>query len=173
MLTNGSINQTYFNGQMAALECVSMGGPNNTYLWQANGKELIGEVLHILMINITHESGGEYTCFVSNLAGRHSASTFLFVYPYFLSHPGDVQVSLGSMILLTCDAVGFPSPEYLWQRADGRGIRGGVVNNRRTLRISNVEFGDEGEYFCNASGSGVTVQSSNGTITCTFKKWVL
>jgi hemicentin len=160
-----STNQTYSQGDTAMLECTSMGGPNNTYQWQANGTNLDNETLPILMIfQITAENGGEYTCVVSNLAGSHNTSTFLFVYPYFLSHPGDVEVSLGSIILLTCDAVGFPSPEYTWQRADGMSIMSDSDIDGRVLNTT-VEFGDEGEYYCIALGRGLSIQSQNAIVT--------
>jgi hypothetical protein len=139
-----------------------MGGSNNTYQWQANGTNLDDEALPILwLFNITADSGGEYTCVVTNPAGSHKASTFLFVYPYFLSHPGDMQVTLGSMILLTCDAVGFPTPEYLWIHANERIIRSDI----RILNITNVLFEDGGGYSCNASGRGMTVQSQHSILT--------
>jgi hypothetical protein len=142
-----------------------MGGPNNTYQWQFNGTNLDEETLPTLMIpNVTADSGGEYTCVVSNLAGSHNDSTFLFVHPYFLSHPGDMQVSRGSVLLLTCDAAGFPSPEYLWQRADEMHIMGNAAIDRRVLNIT-VKSGDEGEYFCTASSGRISIQSQNAIVT--------
>jgi hypothetical protein len=159
------VNQTYCQGDTAVLECITVGGPNNTHQWQANGTNLDGEALPILrLFNITTDSGGEYTCVVSNPAGSHKASTFLFVYPYFLSHPGDVQVSLGSMIFLTCDAVGFPSPDYLWTRADGRIIRSDVSDGR-VLNITDAQFEDGGGYSCHASGRGLGLQSQDLVIS--------
>jgi hypothetical protein len=151
------------------LQCTDGGEPNtnSTYQWQANGTNLDNETLPILRLpNITADSGGEYTCVVSNPAGNHnaSASTFLFVYPYFLSHPGDVQVTLGSTILLTCDAVGFPNPEYLWTRDDRRIIRSDVKEGR-VLNITDAQFGDGGGYSCIASGRRRSFQSYGSIIT--------
>jgi hypothetical protein len=133
------------------------------YQWKANGTYMNGETLSILRIlNITADSGGEYTC-VDNSVNT-SASTFLFVYPYFLTHPGDMQLPFGSMILLTCDAKGFPNPEYLWTRADRRSIRSDVIDER-VLNITDVRFGDGGEYFCNAAGRGMSFRSRGSNIT--------
>jgi hypothetical protein len=160
-----SINQTYSQEDRAVLVCTSMGGPGNTYQWQANRTNLNNETLPILVVfNITAYSGGEYTCVVSNPAGSHSASTFLFVYPYFLSHPSDMQVSLGSALLLTCDAVGFPSPQYRWQRADGMQIMGDTLIERRVLNKT-AGSGDGGEYFCIAFSRGMSIQSHNALIS--------
>jgi hypothetical protein len=163
MLT--SINQTFSRGDTARLECGVAGGPNNTYQWQVNGTDLNRETLPVLRLhNITADSGGEYTCIVTNPAGSHKASTFLFVYPYFLSHPGDMQVTLGSMILLTCDAVGFPNPEYAWTRADGRIVRSDS-SDQRVLNITDMRFEDGGRYSCYASGRGMNFQSRDSIIT--------
>jgi hypothetical protein len=128
--------------------------------------DIPGETLETLMIpNITSDSGGEYTCIVSSHIGIYNASTFLFVYPYFLSHPDDVQVSVDSGVLLTCVAEGFPSPQYLWQRADGMKIRDDVITDRNYLSITSVQYGDAGEYYCIASGRGMDIQSHSSTIT--------
>jgi hypothetical protein len=162
-----SMNQTHHQGDAAIIKCTSLGGPNNTYQWQFNGTHLGNETLPMLLIlNITADSGGEYTCVVSNPVGSHSTSTFLFVYPYFLSHPGFVQVSLGSMLLLTCDAVGFPSPEYIWQRANGMQIMGDTVIHERVLNIT-AKSGDEGAYYCIAFGRGMNIQSQNAIVIVT------
>jgi hypothetical protein len=159
------IDQTYCQGDTALFECIGVGGPNNTYQWQANGTNMDNEALPILrLFNITADSGGEYTCVVTNPAGSHKTSTFLFVYPYFISHPGDVQVFLGSMIILACDAVGFPNPEYLWTRADGRIIRSDVSDGR-ILNITDAQFGDGGRYSCHASGRGMSLQSQDSIIS--------
>jgi hypothetical protein len=161
------------------IECTSMGGPNNTYGWQANGTSVANATLPILRIrNITAESGGEYTCVVTNLAGSHNISTFLFVYPYFLSQPGVVQIFLGSVILVTCDAVGFPSPGFFWQRADGMIIRDNAIDGK-VLNIT-AKSGDGGEYYCIAFGRGLTILSQNALVTgivghitiSTLYKWI-
>lgn len=167
VLTNASINETYGLGDTAMLECISSGGPNNTYQWQDNGRDLEGRTLPILAFsNITAETGGMYTCVVSNLAGSHNASTYLFIDPYFVSHPGDMQVSVGDTVVLACGVEAFPNPEYLWQRADGREIRNGIVSHERNLTITSIQFGDQGAYYCNASSNNeMPIQSRNGIIT--------
>jgi hypothetical protein len=164
ILTRASINKTYSLGDTARLECISVGESDAMFQWQANGMNLDEEVFRILSLHdITADNGGEYTCIVSSDFGSHDASTFLFVYPYFTSHPIDMQVSFGSELQLTCDAMGFPSPEYLWQRADGRNISGDIVGS--VLNIQSVQFGDEGEYYCNASGSRRNIQSQSSIVT--------
>ena len=159
-------NVTYSQGENATLQCTSMGGPNNTYQWLHNETVIEGETSENLtrpFVIVT--TGGVYTCKVSNLAGNHNASTFLFVYPYIVSDPLSVYVSTGSAVVLTCGAEAFPNPEYLWVRPDGRNISG--ENFGRNLSISIIEYGDEGEYYCNASGMGETAMSESAIITGT------
>ena len=157
-LTEGSLNNTYNRGDTAILLCTSRGGPNNTYQWLANGTEWDGQSSQNLSLaNVTAIDGGMYTCVVSNLAGSDNASTFVFIEPYIVSDPVGDKISIGSTVVLTCGAEAFPNPEYLWVRPDGRNISG--TNHGRNLTIASIEYGDEGEYYCNASARGMTAMS--------------
>jgi hypothetical protein len=144
-----------------------MGGPNNQYQWLANGSSILdGETSQVLTLsNISADNGGMYTCFVSNIAGNDSASTFVFVYPYIVSHPSSETTSTGSMVRLTCVAEAFPNPEYLWVRADGETIRDDILTNASSLMITSIEYGDQGGYFCNASAREETAISQVAVIT--------
>ena len=168
-LTGNSLNQTSSRGGTATLECMSLGGPNNTYRWLFEGSNLSGETSTTLTLsNVVVSTGGIYSCVVSNDAGSDSADTFVFVQPYFLSQPNDTLTSVNFSFGLICDAVAFPSPDYLWQRVDGRDIRDGVNANQKYFYISSLEFGDEGEYFCSSTSNGVTVQSHNVLLASMF-----
>lgn len=146
------------------LECTSLGGPNNTYQWQVNGTNLVGKTSQNLTIPAS--TGGMYTCVVSNKAGNHSASTFVFVYPHIIMHPPEiVMTSANSSILLICDAESFPYPEYLWLRVGNGSFREEIETSSRNLNISSVQFGDEGGYYCIASARGRTVQLQIVVIT--------
>ena len=164
--TEVSVNRTYNEGTTITLVCTSSGGPNNTYQWQANGEALHGQSSYTLTLpNVTAFTGGIYTCIVSNIAGSNNASTLVFIFPYFLIHPHSIEVSVGSAVLLLCDAVSFPSPDYLWQRVDGENIRNNIVTNEKTLSISSVEYGDEGGYFCTVSARDDVVASNIAILT--------
>ena len=166
-LAEGSMNQTYQFYENATLICSSLGGPGNTYQWQKDGLSLNGENSNILTLGgVTVSTGGMYNCFVSNAAGNHSANTFLFISPYFLKQPiSIVFTSAGSMINFTCIAAAFPDPEYQWGHEDGRDIRTEITVNMSTLMISNVQFGDEGSYHCNATSNGVVNVSESVLVT--------
>ena len=165
-LTEESNNRTYNEGATATLVCTSLGGPNNTYQWQENGDILYGQNSNILTLpNVTASTGGIYTCIVSNVAGSSNASTFVFIYPYFINHPHSDEVSVGSEVLLICDAASFPSPDYLWQRTDGVNISNDIVTNERNLSISSIAYGDEGGYFCTVSAREDSVPSNIAILT--------
>ena len=168
-MTEQSINDTYYEGANATLVCTSSGGPNNTYQWLENGENLHGQNSATLTLpNVTASTGGVYTCMVSNIAGSNNASTFLFIFPYFLNHPRSDNVSVGYSVLLICDAASFPSPDYLWQRSDGGNISNDIVTNERNLSISSVEYGDEGGYFCTISARENSVSSNIAIVTGTL-----
>jgi hypothetical protein len=166
-LTEASINQTFSTGNTATLECTSLGGPGNTYQWRSSGEIIPGRTSAILILSsVVASTGGLYTCVVSNDAGMDTADTYVLIEPYFLSQVIDTQTSLiNSPFQLLCDAVAFPSPEYLWERVDGREIRSGIVTSERNLSIPSLQYGDEGGYYCNATANGVTVQFQSGLLT--------
>ena len=166
ILSNSSINQSFSVGNSTVLECSSEGGPNNTYQWQMNNSNLTGATLPVLVLsNIEASTGGMYTCIVSNAAGSDNTSTSLYVFPYFVTQPTDIEVTNGTSITLLCDAMAFPNPDYQWERAGGETFRGNIETSTQTLVISPVMFGDEGNYYCTASSLNVTIRSENTTVT--------
>ena len=165
-MTEQSINRTYHEESNATLECTSSGGPNNTYQWLHNEQNIHGQKSDTLTLpTVAASTGGLYTCMVSNNAGSSNASTFVFIFPYFINHPHSDEVSVGSALLLICDAASFPSPDYLWHRSDGENISHDIVINERNLSISSVEYGDEGGYFCTVSAREDSVPSSIAIVT--------
>ena len=118
-----------------------------------------------MLTNVQASDGGEYTCVVSNVAGSHVASTYLFVSPYFTVEPVDKLTSYEDSISLPCEAEAFPSVEYQWVRADGGSFRESIETNTSMLVIESVMFGDEGDYICLASSLGMTIRSPAITIT--------
>ena len=136
----------------------------NVFWWQRNGLDI--EYSSILMLpNVSASTGGEYSCIVTNAAGNNTASLTVQISPTFTTQPADSQTAAGAMAILTCVAEGFPAPDYQWSRVNGM-IRDGVSGrNMSMLVFSPVQFGDEGEYICNASTSGVSIQSQPATLT--------
>ena len=148
------------------LTCSSMGGPELLYQWQFNGNDLDGEMFCTLILsNVTASHGGEYTCMVSNIAGNDSASTIVYISPYFTAHPQDAGVSNGSMFSLICEAEGFPVPSYQWMRV-GDPIRDDLNVTSMTLIFDPILFEDKGVYVCNVTSEETTISSDMATLTC-------
>ena len=164
--TTTSINQTHSNGDMAILTCTSLGGPDNTYQWQANETNITGETLeNLTLTNVNAPTGGMYTCVVTNAAGSDSDSTFLFIAPYFITQPDNEETDNGSSVSLLCVAEAFPSPSYLWARTDGGTIREELATSESSLVFDPALFGDKGDYYCNATSREGVERSRDATIT--------
>ena len=160
------MNQTYNRNNTALLLCTSQGGPGNTYQWQANDTDIQGETMEMLTLNnVDASTGGLYTCVVTNAAGNDSASTYIFIAPYFTSQPKNEKVTNGSSVTLQCVAEAFPSPSYLWARTDGMPIRGTLLTTTDSFNFDPVMFGDEGDYFCNATSRNEVARSQDATLT--------
>jgi hypothetical protein len=115
------------------------------------------------------DDGGLYTCEVSNLAGNHTASTFVYVNPYIVNEPVGSEFVIGASAVLSFGVESFPNPEYLWQRSDRQAIRFDISTNGSNFSIPSIEYGDEGEYYCIASVRGVSVMSEIAVITGTYR----
>lgn len=164
------VDLVFSRGENISFECTSMGGPNNIYTWVMGEKEVISNDSILTLMNIDASSGGDYTCTVSNLAGNDSATTTLYVAPYIVAHPDDMETSNSSEVNITCVAESFPSPSYMWLKSGiAEMVREGVVaaDVPNTLGFRPVIFGDEGTYTCVASitiGTVVHNESSDSAI---------
>ena len=160
-----SINQTYRRRDMAVLMCTSLGGPDNTYQWQTNDTDILGEIVeNLTLANVNASTGGMYTCVVTNAAGSDSDSTFLFIAPYFITEPVDEETTNGSSVTFQCVAEAFPSPSYQWARTDGQPVREELIMNASSLMFNPVLFGDEGDYYCNVTSRDEVASTTDVTI---------
>ena len=160
------VDQVYTRGENVTITCISMGGPGNVYQWEKDG-EIVANDSILTLMDIDASSGGSYTCTVSNLAGNDTATTTLYVAPYFVTHPENVETSNSSEVNITCLAESFPDPEYVWMRnGDSDLVREGVVtpNMPNSLGFRPVLLGDEGVYTCIASIAIVHNKTSNPAV---------
>ena len=116
-------------------------------------------------MNVSASDGGMYTCEVTNDGGTDTATTSVLISPYFTSQPQAVGGANGTMATLTCEAEAFPNPTYQWFRTNG--TIGATVTGQASssLVFSSLQFGDEGDYFCNATSNGLTIQSDSATLS--------
>ena len=129
-----------------------MGGPENSFQWEINGTVVANDST-LTFADIDASYGGSYTCVVSNAAGNDSASTMLYVTPYIVTPlEEDIPAVNGSIINVTCDAAGFPTPTINWVS-----LLDFEISSTMLLQFSPVMFGDEGVYRC------VAFSEINGT----------
>ena len=86
-------------GGTVTFSCSAQGGPDNTYRWQNNGRDLMNETDTTLIVsNIAAMSGGSYTCEVINAAGNDSATAVLYVEPIIVTQPTDILTRNGTVV---------------------------------------------------------------------------
>ncbi len=166
-------NQAYNRRDDVTLNCSALGGPDLFYRWQANASYLAGENSSTLMLsNVDASDGGDYTCVVFNSAGNTSATTSVFILPYFTVQPDDAGITNGSSISLTCQAEAFPSPSYEWIQVGGS-IRSGLSVGSEVLVFDPLLFGDEGDYVCNVTSAETVISSNTVTLSGKFLLYIL
>ena len=160
------VDVVYDEEDNVTFTCHSLGGPGNTFQWLMNGQVLEDErEPTLLLINITVASdGGVYTCVVMNSAGAGNASVQLNIGPVIDVHPVDINTERGANVFFICNAIAFPGPQYEWIRADSP-LPDTAIALHNILVFSAVSFGDEGDYYCTATSSGITVSSNSATLT--------
>ncbi|XP_020364945.1 leucine-rich repeat, immunoglobulin-like domain and transmembrane domain-containing protein 3 [Oncorhynchus kisutch] len=68
-----------------------------------------------------------------------------------------ITASLGSNVLLRCDATGYPTPTLIWTTSDGSPVNNTVVQESpgegvrwSIISLNGISFKDDGEYSCKA-----------------------
>lgn len=160
----------YEEGDNVTFNCTSLGGPDNSIQWLKDGESFAQEInesssrLELTYISVT-EDGAIYTCVASNAAGTGSASVSLLISPVFVTHPMDGEIINGTVTSFICTAMAFPEPTYMWYRVDNELPKSATGANTSTLILSPAVFGDQGDYYCSAISSGVSVLSEMATLT--------
>ncbi len=157
------------HGATVTLSCTAEGGSDNVFLWLSNETLIaVGNELTLMFINAT--AGGQYTCVVSNGAGDGSETTNVFVRPMITHSPYSKETTNGLMVMLMCEAQAFPKPQYEWIHSTEGGDA--VVSiGSNLLVLCPMLFGDEGEYYCRAMSSNITVESDRAIVTGRSMAW--
>ena len=163
------VGVVYDEGDNVTFSCSAEGGPGNTLQWLKDG-EVFGSIIsgsenNLTLTNITIDDGAVYTCEASNAAGTGSASVSLNISPVIISNPVSIGVSNGTNASFMCSATGFPEPTYVWIRVGGELPESAIGVTISTLMLSPAVFGDQGEYYCNATSNSITVSSNAATLT--------
>ncbi|XP_060838243.1 cell adhesion molecule Dscam2 isoform X14 [Rhopalosiphum padi] len=174
-----------FAGQSAQLTCsVSEGDSPLELSWTFDGlRDVFG--LGVSVVNIGMKTSllsidntdsvhrGNYTCHVTNRAGRTSYTAGLNVHvpPRWILEPTDKAFAQGGDAKIECKADGFPKPQVTWKKAIGnspgdykdiKDLKPGsddIKVDEGTLSIHNIQKNHEGHYLCeavNGIGSGLS-----------------
>ena len=160
------LTQTFSMRDDVILNCsTSQGGPSLTYQWQFNGQVLPDEVdPSLTRFAVNASDGGTYTCTVSNAAGNDSSSTNVHILPVITTQPQSIETTNNTEVMLACEAVAFPHPEYLWIKTDGS-VRSSLNVTSPVLIFEPVSFEDAGIYVCNVTSDNFTISSDTAILT--------
>ena len=155
----------YDEGDDLLLTCSALGGPSNTIQWQRNNTILINETESVLNrsdITATGD-GGVYSCVVTNDAGSDMDTATVNVSPIITQSPQDIIVSnpqLMEIRNLLCLATGFPEPTFQWFKIGGNLSENVTGETTSTLIFNLVQYGDEGDYYCQVTSNNITINST-------------
>ena len=154
----------YSTSDNIILTCSAQGGPSNMFQWQNNDVNLTNETSEIL--NITgSDGGGVYTCVVSNDAGRDMDNFTVNIIPEFIQPLIGYNAEVDTYRTLECNVTAFPAPTYQWYKVGGELGVNVSGENTAVLRFDPVQYGDEGDYYCQATSGNNTITSDNATLT--------
>ena len=155
-------------GGTFTFNCSARSGPENTYQWQNDGRDLMNETdTTLILSNIAAMNGGSYTCVVRNAAGNDSATAVLHVEPIIVTQPTDILTRNGTVVSFTCAVESFPAPEYMWEKYSEESGSFDRVSNGSVLEFTPAVFGDEGSYRCVASLPGTNRNATSNQAVLT------
>ncbi|XP_027560313.1 hemicentin-1 isoform X2 [Neopelma chrysocephalum] len=155
---------TVTEDSQAVLSCVADGIPAPTINWKKDNMlltEIVGKYQTVpggdlILDNVVPEDSGSYTCVAANAAGEdtHTVTLTVHVLPAFTELPGDVALTKGEQLRLTCKATGKPVPKITWTFNNNIiPAQYDDVNGHSELLIDRVSKDDAGTYVCTAENT--------------------
>uniref|UniRef100_S4RBA9 Ig-like domain-containing protein n=1 Tax=Petromyzon marinus TaxID=7757 RepID=S4RBA9_PETMA len=169
--------QEVLSGSRATFQCAVSGTEPLLVKWYKGNQELRTDISHsisfrdsvalLIVEKVKLAFAGEYSCQVSNSAGKTSCSASLFVKEpaKFFSKPSDLDVKAGDSASFICSFVGTPKIAVNWYKEDNQIVAGHkfqvtTVEGQSTLDILATEISDSGNYTCK-------IQNDSGQDNCT------
>ncbi|KAK7934331.1 hypothetical protein WMY93_005227 [Mugilogobius chulae] len=169
-------------GARVVLQCQATGSPLPSISWFKNGhsKQTGGRVLKglsnatLYIQSAKSYDEGVYVCLASNSMGNAQSNAVLkvAVSPLIVNFATRVQSRIGGVAILPCKAVGIVPITYTWSRKQGNSYIPIAPNDEiyydgdGSLHISNVQWSDQGEYYCTAKNrAGQNQKRSVLTVT--------
>ncbi|XP_077934173.1 hemicentin-1 [Halichoerus grypus] len=158
------IHYTVNENSQAILPCMADGIPTPAINWKKDnvllanllGKYTIEPYGELILENVVPEDSGTYTCVANNAAGEdtHMVSLTVHVLPTFTELPGDMSLTKGEQLRLSCKATGIPLPKLTWTFNNNIiPAHFDSVNGHSELVIKRVSKEDSGTYVCIAENS--------------------
>ncbi|XP_062437683.1 hemicentin-1 [Rhea pennata] len=155
---------TVTEDSQAVLSCVADGIPTPTINWKKDnmlltdtaGKYRSVPDGDLILDNVAPEDSGHYTCIANNAAGEdtHTVTLMVHVLPAFTELPGDIALTKGEQLRLTCKATGIPVPKITWTFNNNIvPAQYDDINGRSELVIERVSKDDSGTYVCMAENT--------------------
>ncbi|KAM6059482.1 neural cell adhesion molecule L1-like protein isoform 2-T8 [Theristicus caerulescens] len=166
-----SSSVTVIKGGVLLLECIAEGLPTPHLSWvKVTGNlpkdepetENFGKILKIDQVTTADE--GTYQCTASNPMGRakHEFHVHVEEPPRWIKEPEGGVYSIGTNLVLLCEAIGNPEPTIQWKLngmpIDSRTFRGRI--SAREISLTNLQLQDSAVYQCEASNKHGTILAS-------------
>uniref|UniRef100_A0A8C6YM76 Hemicentin 1 n=1 Tax=Nothoprocta perdicaria TaxID=30464 RepID=A0A8C6YM76_NOTPE len=164
------VEYTVTEDSQAVLSCVADGIPAPTINWTKDHTLLTDTVGKyralpggdLILDNVVPEDSGHYTCIASNTAGEdtHTVTLMVHVLPAFTELPGDIALTKGEQLRLTCKATGIPVPKITWTFNNNIiPAQYDDINGHSDLVIERVTKDDSGTYVCTAENTVGSVKA--------------
>ena len=162
-------SQTVTAGNNVSFTVAASGTAPLSYQWRLNGSNIGGATSPTLTLTsvTTGQSGGSYSCFVSNVAGTATSSAATLtvnaapIAPTITTQPVSRTVTAGTNVSFTVAASGTSPFSYQW-RLNGANLAGATSS---TLTLTGVTTGQSGSYSCVVTNAGGSATSSAATLT--------
>ncbi|XP_066911984.1 basement membrane-specific heparan sulfate proteoglycan core protein-like [Clytia hemisphaerica] len=149
-------------GGIARFYCKDNSETTSTIDWVSETGDLPKEATTnrgvLTIVNVQRKHSGLYTCIGSN---QHSTDRVTVQLKVGVLEPPRASVSppygtvdIGESIEFQCSVTGYPLPTITWKRGNGKMLPRNVRIDGPSLRLTDIESEDEGDYICTATNKG-------------------
>ncbi|XP_071406307.1 neural cell adhesion molecule L1-like protein isoform X1 [Pithys albifrons albifrons] len=166
-----SSSVTVIKGGVLLLECIAEGLPTPHLNWV----KIVGNMpkdraktenfeKRLKIEDVTAADEGMYQCTASNPMGttRHEFHVHVEEPPQWLKKPEGGVYSVGTNLVLLCEAIGNPEPSIRWKLngmpIDSRTFRGRI--STREISLTNLQLQDSAVFQCEATNKHGTILAS-------------
>jgi hypothetical protein len=169
LITTQPTNQVVTVGGTASFSVTASGTLPLSYQWNFDGTNLVGATNIVLtLVNVQLSQAGNYTVLVTNSYGSilsSNATLTVLAPPIILVQPTNQTVVGGGAASFSVTASGTLPLSYQWSF----NTTNLVGETNATLRLTNVQFSQAGNYLVQIANTCGSILSSNATLTVNDK----